>query len=339
MTAAQQAEPDVEVRAYARQVRAALADVPPHRLAELLDDLEEHLVEVASEGGEPLIVRLGPPAGYAAELRRAAGLPEPSGAPADPRPPLRGELADAVARLQATPAYRAVEEFLPELRPAWWVLRAWGALVAADALLTGSSSFPVPTFGTSVLVGLVLTGAAVTWSVRRGQRVRHDPGLAHERLAVLANGALALLALIAVFGAGGTPEPAMAYYSDPDPDDATLAHEDGTPITNIHPYSATGEPLEDVLLYDQDGRPIDNLATYTADGGEVQRLELGHPAPANAFPQQQRVVVYDVYGNPTPIEPDAAGNDADDDTPAPPAPPAPAVPATPTAEPEAEPVP
>ena len=71
-------EPDAEVLAYARDVRAELADVPAERLAELLDDLEEHLVEVAGEGGEPLTVRLGPPAEYAAELRRAAGL---TGAP------------------------------------------------------------------------------------------------------------------------------------------------------------------------------------------------------------------------------------------------------------------
>jgi hypothetical protein len=45
-----------------------------------------------------------------------------------------------------------------------------------------------------------------------------------------------------------------------------------------------------VLLYDQEGRPIDNAAGCTVDGEEVQRLETTPPAPANAFPQQQRVL-------------------------------------------------
>ena len=305
MTAAQQAEPDVEVRAYARQVRAALADVPAAQLAELLEDLEAHLVEVAAEGGEPLTVRLGPPAEYAAELRRAAGLAEPA-VPVDrPVPGWRAELGAGVDRLQASPAYGAVREFLPELRPAWWVLRAWAALVAADALLAGSDSFPVPTFGVGPVIGLVLTAAAITWSVRRGLRVRRDPDLAHRRLAVAANGALAVLALVAVFGAGGSPEPAMAWDTGV-PSSPDLAHEDGTPITNIHPYSSTGEPLEGVLLYDQDGRPIDNLATYTADGGEVQRLDVDPPAPANAFPQQQRVLTWDESGREVWTEPSTA---------------------------------
>jgi hypothetical protein len=311
MTAPQQTGPDVEVRAYAREVRAALADVPADRLAELLDDLEEHLVEVAAEGGEPLVVRLGPAAEYAAELRSAAGLAEPAAAPAAPagtRATWRGELRAGLRRVQASPSYGAVQQFLPELRPAWWVLRAWAALVAVDALFTGSSSFPLPTFGVGPLVGLVLTGLAVTWSVRRGLRVRQDPSLGHPKVAVAANGVLAVLALVAVFGAGGSPEPAMAWY-DQAPSTAELAHEDGTPITNIHPYSSDGEPLEDVLLYDQDGRPIDNVAGYTADGEEVQRLDAVPPAPANAFPQQQRVFGYDESGNPVWTTPGAGSPD------------------------------
>lgn len=328
MTAPERVEPDVEVRAYAREVRAALADVPADRLAELLDDLEDHLVEVAAEGGEPLVVRLGPAAGYAAELRRAAGLAEPAG-PAAPAPAgWRGELASGVERLRASRQYAAVHDFLPELRPAWWVLRAWAALVAVDALFTGSNSFPVPTFGIGPLVGLVLTALAVTWSVRRGLLVREEPALGHPRLAVAANGVLAVLALVAVFGAGGSPEPAMAYYPD-GPATAELAHEDGTPITNIHPYSSTGEPLEDVLLYDQDGRPIDNLAEFTADGGQVQRQDAVPPAPANAFPQQQRVLTYDEFGREVWVERGTV-----------PAPPADVVPAPePLPAPPAEPVP
>lgn len=317
MTAPEQAEPDVEVRAYARQVRAALADVPAERLTELLDDLEEHLVEVAAEGGEPLAVRLGPPAEYAAELRRAAGLTEPAEHAAAAGAPWHAGMSDGLDRLTASPQYAAVRDFLPELRPAWWVLRAWAPLVALDAVLFGRTSFPVPSLGLSPLVGLVVTGAAITWSVRLGLRARRAPEQGDRRVGMVVNGVLALLTLVALVAVADQPEPAMAY-SYPQPGLTALAHDDGASITNIHPYSASGEPLSGVLLYDQDGRPIDNVGTFTSEGEEVQRLETDPPAPANAFPQQQRVLGYDESGNPVWSTPGAQS----------PAPTTPAVPST-----------
>jgi hypothetical protein len=330
MTAPQQAEPDVEVRAYARQVRAALADVPAARLAELLEDLEEHLVEVAAEGGEPLAVRLGPPAEYAAELRRAAGLTEAPGRTGPADSAWRTELSARLDRVTTSRQYAAVRDFLPELRPAWWVLRAWAPLVAVDAVLFGRTSFPVPSLGLSPLVGLVVTGAAITWSVRRGLRVRRDPEQSDPRVAVVVNGLLALLALVALVAVADEPEPAMAYPY-PDQGLTSLAHDDGAPITNIHPYSSAGEPLSGVLLYDQDGRPIDNLAGLTVDGEEVRRLEVDPPAPANAFPQEQQVLSYDAEtGNPVWVAPGTESRGAG--TPGA-AVPTPSAPATPSATP------
>ena len=326
MTAPEQAEPDVEVRAYARQVRAALADVPAERLTELLDDLEEHLVEVAAEGGEPLAVRLGPPAEYAAELRRAAGLAEPAQRSVAADASWSTGISARLDRLTTSPQYVAVRDFLPELRPAWWVLRAWAPLVAVDAIFFGHTSFPVPSLGLSPLVGLVVTGAAITWSVRVGLRIRRSPEQGNPGVAVVVNGLLALFTLIALVAVAGRPEPAMAYSdSYPEPGMTSLAHDDGTPITNIHPYSSTGEPLEGVLLYDQDGRPIDNVGTSTSEGGEVQRLETDPPAPANAFPQQQRVYVYPESGNPGWTTP---GTNSPDPAVPTPALPTPAVPST-----------
>jgi hypothetical protein len=294
MTATGESGPGAEVLAFAREVRAALADVPAERSAELLDDLEEHLAEVALEGDEPLATRLGPPAEYAAELRRSAGLAEDV---PQVRDGWRRGLAQRLDRLHASPPVVAVAEFLPELRPAWWVVRAWAPLLAVDAIFFGSDSFPVASFGLGPFIGLVLTAAAVAWSVRRGLRARRDPSLGNPRLAVLANGALALLAVVALFAVADRPDSAIAYdYGDPGP--RTLEHEDGSPITNIVPFSSTGEPLSGVLLYDQDGRPIDNLAEYTADGDQIERVPSDPPAPANAFPQAQQVLTYDQFGNP-----------------------------------------
>ncbi|WP_448614151.1 HAAS signaling domain-containing protein [Modestobacter sp. URMC 112] len=302
MTATGGADFGPEVLDYARDVRAALADVPAERKAELLEDLEEHLAEVAADGGAPLFVRLGPAAEYAAELRRAAGLSAPAQASAPTGSRWRSDLARQLAEQRASATVTAVRDFLPELRPAWWVVRAWGALLAVDAVFFGASSFPVPTLGLGPLIGLVLTAAAVTWSVRRGLRARQRPDTGSRPLALLANAVLAALTVLAVIAVAQRTDPAQAsteYYGPPAP--TTLSHEDGAPITNIHPFSSTGEPLSGVLLYDQDGRAIENLAEYTGDGAEIVPVPQSPPLPANSFPREQQVLVYDDWGRPVPV--------------------------------------
>ncbi|MGH3101424.1 MAG: HAAS signaling domain-containing protein, partial [Thermoleophilia bacterium] len=57
-----------EVASYATAVRAACADLPGPDRELLLEDLEDHLQEVAAEAGGPLEERLGRPEAYAAEL-------------------------------------------------------------------------------------------------------------------------------------------------------------------------------------------------------------------------------------------------------------------------------
>jgi hypothetical protein len=76
-----QPDPDAVAR-YAAAVRAAVADLGDEERAQLLDDLEAHLHEVAAEPGATLAERLGPPEAYAAELRAAYGAP-----PGSRRPP------------------------------------------------------------------------------------------------------------------------------------------------------------------------------------------------------------------------------------------------------------
>ena len=68
---------DGDVARYATAVRAAFADLPGPERELLLEDLEDHLQEVAAEAGGPLAERLGEPEDYAAELRASAGLPAP----------------------------------------------------------------------------------------------------------------------------------------------------------------------------------------------------------------------------------------------------------------------
>lgn len=282
-----------ETRTYAAAVRAALADVPAERSEELLEDLEEHLAEVGEDGDESLESRLGPPADYARELRTAAGLP------AGPDAPRPGR-AEWIGRLRSSEPVRQVEAFLPELQPAWWVLRAWAALTAIDVVFVGGTSFPLPTLGLGPF-GLVAAAAAIVWSVRLGLRARAGavrPG----RLAAIANTGLGLATVIAVVGLADRSDVASAepvsYENAPS---GFLTHDDGTPITNIHPYSSSGEPLTGVLLYDQDGRPIDDLADWTADGAAVEPAPDAAPQPDNAYPQPRQVVAMDQWGEVTTV--------------------------------------
>ncbi|MPQ99474.1 hypothetical protein GB931_16430 [Modestobacter sp. I12A-02628] len=295
-----------ETADYARQVRAALADVPRERLTEVLEDLEEHLAEVAAESEEPLVQRLGPASAYAEELRASAGL---APGPVRRAGRLSWDRVDPLLdRARAAQPVREVADFLPELRPAWWVARAWLGLLALDRVVAGGWSL-LPEFGLGPVVGLVLLAAAVTASVRFGRRTQEHPDPARRPLVLAGNGALALLAVATVLGVGANPAaqagPVYGDYAESSGSGGTLAHEDGTPITNVHPFSATGEPLSGVLLYDQDGRPIDNLADWTADGVPVERVVApgAPPAPRNSYPQQQRAYAYDEYGRAVPVQP------------------------------------
>ena len=305
MTTSPAQQPE-DLRAFASQVRSALSDLPTSTLDELLEDLDEHLAEVAAEHDGALDT-LGTPAAYAHELRRAAGLPPRATSTRISLRSLDAKIHDAVLRLSRHDAVRPVLAFLPELRPAWWVLRAWLALLALDYLVFGSQhlAFPLPGgSGLSAVLGLPLLAAAVVLSVRLGRRAAREPHTdpRRRRVSIAGNSLAALLAVIALVAVqqrSSQPVYADQGFYGPTPPSG-MAHPDGTPITNIYPYSATGEPLSGVLLYDQDGRALDDLATSTLDGQEIQRVVPAGtpPPPANAYPQQQHVLDFD--GNPLP---------------------------------------
>lgn len=296
-----------DVTAYAAQVRAALADLPEQQRLDLLEDLEDHLAEVAADTGEPLEARLGPPAAYAQELRQAA-LALPS-APNSGR--LHAALGDArrdAHRLWQSEPLRAAREFLPELRPAWWVLRGYLVVAVVGAVLGSPLLVPL-----GPVLGLPLLLAAIVLSVRLGRRsAARAPGTS-SRWIVVANTALAALAVAFVIGvqsSGEGPVYAEPYYGPYGPygypgEEQVLRHEDGSPITNLFPRTSDGEPLDGVLLYDQDGRAVDNLATTTFEGEEVRPLAAPGepPAPSNSYPQEQEVLRYDEFGGLVPASP------------------------------------
>src|SRR3981081_3307820 len=111
-----------DVATYAASVRAALSDLAPDQADVLLEDLEDHLREVAAEAGGPLAERLGTPEQYAQELRAAYGAAHAGGMR---RAPARHHVERAFAGVRGSAWYGQVRAFLPELRPAWWVLRGY----------------------------------------------------------------------------------------------------------------------------------------------------------------------------------------------------------------------
>jgi hypothetical protein len=287
-----------DVARYATAVRDAFADLPAPERELLLEDLEDHLAEVAAEGEGPLEARLGAPEAYAAELRASAGLPAPGAGGPGRAPSLReSRVARRLRRswraAVAHPAGGAIVGFLPELRPAWWVLRGYLAVqavaVAGSPLFSGGGlSFPVPALFESQLLGLLATAVAVVVSVRWGRRARGGPG--RRTLTVAGNAALALFGVILMLQLGAD-EAAGDYYRP----DQVLSYAgpvsglraDGEEISNIFAFDAQGRPLRDVYLVDQDGDPV--VATHYDNELLEPRIPLdrdGNEVP-NRYPQVQ----------------------------------------------------
>ncbi len=296
---------DTETRAdaYLAEVRRHLGSLTDDERDDLLDDLTAHVHQVAADDDRPLEESLGPPEAFAAELLASAGL---TAEPPTPKPGLvarvRGWIDAAVEAVRRQPAGRAVLDFLPELRPAWWVVRAWLLvyLVTLAATATapptrsrsprcsapgcwGPSRSPSRRCCRCASAGAgrrsrgrwLVNGAAILAGVRPGRRRERRPGVLRTRPTTAGRSS---------YDQTFVPEPG-------------LQHSDGAPITNIYAYDANGQPLDRVRLYDQSGRPIEvypghdtnGLPLVTepvtgADGLDVTNAYPLHQSTAGRFP-------------------------------------------------------
>lgn len=244
-----------EVADYVAQVRTALADLPAATRDELLEDLPEHLAEVAAEGEGTLAERLGPPAAYAADLRAAVGAPTG-------RQPLALDqrLSDAVARVRARLqvvdaksgpliGYGRGSDFLRLLRPAWWVARGYLVAMALAYLAADDPIGLLPRFDvgdrtvTGILVLVVFVIGSI-WLGRRGSRLARVP-----RLALGIGTALLML-------------PALASIHRADDDAA------GYP-PSYQGVSETYDSVDSVYVYDEQGRPVFGAGVYDQAGNLV----------------------------------------------------------------------
>ena len=282
---------------YLAAVEHELADLPVDDRSALLEDLTQHLEALTAEDDDrPIAVRLGPPAGYAAELRAAAGLPARGSVAGTNSGGLR-EWVDSVrssaAFQRALPALRETERLRRELRPAWWVLRGY-LLVLIPCLLEtdGVRDFPVPAPLGSHELGFLLVVAAVVGSVALGRRT-----LPRRVRGVVVAGGVVLVLLSAVAWENEWDQQALDYsyasYAPPPVYDRAVGEypllSRYGPVTDVFPYAADGTPLEGVLLYDQDGRPLHvGFQEWWADGCARVLVQPpaadGVPVP-NSYPQ------------------------------------------------------
>lgn len=255
-----------EIVAFARGVRAALADLPAEEVDDLTDGLEADLAESLAED---LRRTLPDPVAYAAELRLAAGLPGPGG-----RRGTRGDLGDLArtarerltAVTESNPALASVVELVSELRPVWWFVRAWVATWLMAAFFGMERSFGFDGAWWVVLVGLAVV--SVQWG--RGRW-----GFPARRELVQVGNVVAALALLPVLTAamswgsvsGGDYESGYQAGLDSGYGESGSALQlDGEPVSNLYAYDAAGQPLTGVQLFDQAGRPIDPFGLAPGDG-------------------------------------------------------------------------
>ncbi|MEU6427368.1 hypothetical protein ABZ860_15875 [Microbispora sp. NPDC046973] len=277
--------PPMTPQDYAAAVREALADLPARDRDALLEDLDEHLAEVAAEPGMSLEERLGSPQAYAAELRAAYGGRPSGGGSSSLGGRLRGRMSGAVrrvhTRLLVLPPYRQAAAFAPELRPAWWVLRGYALALAVLAPISAPGLVP------GDLPAWVFTLAVVWGSVWLGRRGRTRPSRWGRVLLLGANLLAAVLVITAMADVPSTSSRDVAFDYGPRPDVRTLGIQVesvaslGRDVSNIFPYAEDGTPLHNVRLYDQDGNPI------MLEQGFDQEVVIpcdGEPPIRNAYP-------------------------------------------------------
>jgi len=243
-----------EQETYLDAVRRALADLDPATRDELLEDLPEHLAEVAAEGEGSLDDRLGPPEVYAAELRAAAGVAAPQpGRGLDDRVAAtvraaRARLGAVDTRLGPVIGYGRLSEFLRLLRPAWWVLRGYLFAMAITAATTGTSFGLLPRLGGSTIAAVLMLAVCIPVSIWLGRR---QAGFKPwpKRVVAIAGLLLLFFGLIGFLDAernhGYSNETTVGVSVDP-----------YRFIQDVYVYDENGRPMTNMLLFDQDGQPV-----------------------------------------------------------------------------------
>lgn len=231
-----------DVESYVEAVGRRLADLPDEERADLLDELREHATSITREDDVvDLVRRLGTPDAYAAELRAAAGLPEPG------RSGIGMWFRGLAARVAASRWWPVIGRLARDMTPVAWAVR--GAIAVWLVLLM------LGDLGSTTRLLLLGAGALVGWWA--GPRVRQWSQRSRVRLWArrLVDVAVAVLAVLICFdGLTGGWRQVESYQSEITVD-STYLSANGMPVAQVVPVGADGKPVP-VALFDQDGLPI-----------------------------------------------------------------------------------
>jgi hypothetical protein len=260
-----------QIAAFVAAVRAELDDLSGEEVEELTGGLEADLRDAISDPDAPRDERLADAAGYAAELRAAAGLP-PRAASGGRHGAVAQRLAAWRAALQAEPWWPAVRDFAITVRPVWWVARA-----------------AVPAFGVHAIVGgggwlLWILFSVISVEIGRRRLAGHGAGW---RLLVGAGNVLAVLTLPLAWAVAAGPGPSQVW-TDPSPSVTGLS-QGGVPVGNVFPYDAQGHPMSGVQLFDQNGQPLDvEHADGSVPGDRVPAVSADGRQLWNVYPLREQ---------------------------------------------------
>jgi hypothetical protein len=262
-----------ELETYLDELRVCFADLPAAERIELLDDVAEHLAEVADEVGGPLVDRLGPPQQYAAELCAAAGLPAPGMAATTAFGRWKRRLAGLDRRTGPVVGYERSSDLLRQLAPAWWVLRGYAAVAVLLWAVDGPSL--VPAIRGNAWAGGLVTAAAIVASVWLGRRrPRAVPARALAGAAQVAFAGLVLVATAqaaAVFDRYDEPSrPTEAEVTVPEQPRFLLACRDPADEVNRLMLGTT----------DLGACPDGTIAVFVSQPFDLSRVFPPAPSPA-----------------------------------------------------------
>lgn len=301
-----------EITEFAQHVREQLGDLPAEEVDDLTDGLEADLAEAFADTPG---FDFPDPGAYALELRSAAGLP-PRENPvkvgirhsfAGVADSIRVKGESVIATLRSNPITAGALDFLIELRPAWWILRAIVAYMLLASIWGQGAMMPQDLFRWIVLTAA--TVVSVQWGRGKWQR-------SWMKRLFAAGNVLAAIVLVPVMASAADQsltwseaESQFAVDGGVVPESMAGVQLNGKDVTNIFAFGSDGKPIKSVQLFDQDGHPLSTsvpggngcLQGTPCEQGSGDTgagvwvpitLETGAKA-WNAYPMQMQAAIFD----------------------------------------------
>lgn len=270
-------------RAYLEAVSSHLADLDVADRGELVSDIADALAEQPKDATfETIVVALGSPSTFAAELRSAAGLP-PVPAAAAAAAESKGFGGMALDRADAAVTWTA-----RELEPMWWIVR--GLLVALVLFVLTQIAGLNSNSDRSLIAALGLISVAVSVAVgvrARAKGVDEPVALRTQRLrgaTTIVAGAIFAIVLANFVSSSGTTYYDGSAAGTYDEQGLLL---DGSQVANIYAFDEDGTELKNVRLFTDTGAPLDVFAN---DGDPMREAFADRTGESifNVFPIRHR---------------------------------------------------